>query len=407
MIDINNIKYEVILVMDNGKNMDITGIIENLDWEENKGELAMRINITMVNTQFEGTSISSIAKPGCLVAIIANWGEGDIEVARGTITDWSTSSSNSKESFSITCYDDLYNLQKSQDNIYYSAGASTKSVIEGILGNWEIPLATYEGPNETHAKLVYKSETLSKVLLDILKDAESKGASKCVIRGYKGSVSIFPKGNNKKIYHFGEDNTISTSNKQSTANLVTRVKVIGKEDEEGKSSVEAVLEGKTEFGIRQRIVINAKDENLEEAKKTAREILDEKGDIEKNISIEAPDVPVIRKGDLVHVTAGTVKGYYYVEGIRHSTSGFMSLDLEYAEQEEMQEDTDTSTSVNFEVGDTIVLNGAVYIDSYGNGQGQTLTNHVGTITIKTDTSRKCPYHVDGIGWVYPNTITKA
>ena len=49
----------------------------------------------------------------------------------------------------------------------------------------------------------------------------------------------------------------------------------------------------------------------------------------------------LRKGDLVHVTAGTVDGYYYVIGIRHDADNkIMTLDLhipypEYEKKTEM------------------------------------------------------------------------
>jgi len=47
------------------------------------------------------------------------------------------------------------------------------------------------------------------------------------------------------------------------------------------------------------------------------------------------------------------------------------------------------------------------VDSYGNGKGRTFTNYKSTITIVAPLNRPCPYHVGGIGWVYPNEITKA
>ena len=70
-------------------------------------------------------------------------------------------------------------------------------------------------------------------------------------------------------------------------------------------------------------------------------------------------------------------------------------------QEEQKQDT------GFKKGDAIILNGPVYVDSYGNGKGRTFTNYKSTITRVAPLDRPCPYHVGGIGWVYPNEITKA
>lgn len=406
MIDINNVKYKVILVPATGKQLNITDIVESAGWEENKGELAMRITLSLKNELYNGKSISTIAKPGCLVGIFADYGNKSEEVARGIIMTWAPATTNSKESLVLTCYDEVYYLQKSQDNIYYTSGTGTKSAIMKIFDNWKIPVDEYHGPNVKHGKLVYKSESLSDVILDILDDAVKKGASKYIIRSIKGKVSILPRGSNKIVYHFNADNTVSVKNTWSTTEMVTRVKVIGQEDDDGKTSVEAVVNGQTQYGIRQKIYTRPKDDSVDAAKTAAKEILEEKGDIKKTTTLEAPDIPYIRKGDLIHVKAGILNGYYYVLGIRHeAASAKMILDIESTEESTFK--IKKEESKEFNKGDSVILNGAVYVDSYGNGKGMTFKNYKGKITIKVSISRKCPYHVDHIGWVYPNTITKA
>jgi hypothetical protein len=84
----------------------------------------------------------------------------------------------------------------------------------------------------------------------------------------------------------------------------------------------------------------------------------------------------------------------------------MSMELELREEPKVKTAPKTS-STTFNKGDSVILNGAVYRDSYGTGKGMTFSGRKCKITIKVDTSRPCPYHVDGIGWVKPNTITKA
>lgn len=64
-----------------------------------------------------------------------------------------------------------------------------------------------------------------------------------------------------------------------------------------------------------------------------------------------------------------------------------------------------STTLKYSKGDKIVLNGYLYRDSYGNGQGSKKTNYKGTITKVNEKGTK-PYHIDSIGWVAENDITK-
>lgn len=406
----------MILVTSSGKQIDVTQAAESIGWEEGDAELAMRISITLYNITYEGKKLSSIAQPGCIVVIISDWGTGSEEVARGTIVEWEPGEiGNTASTFEIMAYDELFNLQQSQDNRYYSAGTGTKSAIMGIFNEWGVPVEKYDGPDVAHAKTPFKNEFLSDIILQLLDDAAKKGGPKCIVRATKGKVSVLPKGSNKTIYHFDEDtNATLVRDKISIADLVTRVKVVGKEDSEGRQPVEAVLDGQTKYGIRQRIYNRSEDDTLATAKSAAQEMLNEQGKPARTITLEAPDVPTIRKGDKIHVKAGTLNGYYIIKAIRHdAASKSMTMDLEDEADNTTRATTAQATTAaassygEFNKGDIVILNGPVYRDSYGNGQGKTFTNRKCTITIKVDTSRPCPYHVDAIGWVKPSSITKA
>lgn len=57
-----------------------------------------------------------------------------------------------------------------------------------------------------------------------------------------------------------------------------------------------------------------------------------------------------------------------------------------------------SSSLKYSKGDKVILNGYLYKDSYGNGQGNRKTNYKGTIT-NTNKDGSKPYHIDSLGWV--------
>ena len=174
MIDIANVQYRLVIMDEKGKQYNIKDYVDDLGWEQGEKELSTRISFTTRNEKSTQGLLSSIAKLGCLVGIFATDGKKDEEVARGYITTWKPSYSSDSDRFDVKCYDNLYNLQESQDNIYYSSGIGTKSAITKIFDNWEIPLGSYSGPNETHAKLAYKSESLADVILDILDEYDVK-----------------------------------------------------------------------------------------------------------------------------------------------------------------------------------------------------------------------------------------
>lgn len=387
---------------------------KDIGWEEGEGEIALRLSFGLQNAKYNGKHLSELAKPGCIAAVIADWGGGTAEVARGSIVDWEPSLSGSQDEFTALAYDELFNLQQSQDNRYIRDGTGTKAAITAIFSDWGIPVGEYQGPDVVHAKTTFKNEYLSDIILELLDAAEKQGAPKCIVRASKGAVSVVPIGSNETVYHFDEDTNLTVArDRLSTQQLVTRVKVVATEDEDGRQAVEAIIDGQTQYGIRQRIYNRKEDDSLATATAAAEEIITEEGSPERTIEIEAPDVPTIRKGDKIHVTARTINGYYFVKSIQHDAANCsMTASLELPEKPKVATKSQSSGgsgggSGTFEKGDKVILNGPVYIDSYGNGKGRTFTNRVCTITIKVDTSRPCPYHMDGIGWVYPNEITKA
>lgn len=65
----------------------------------------------------------------------------------------------------------------------------------------------------------------------------------------KGKTSVIPRGSNKTVYVFRTDNTQMFSQSISTADMITRVKVVGQADDDGRTSVEATVNGETKYGI--------------------------------------------------------------------------------------------------------------------------------------------------------------
>lgn len=65
-------------------------------------------------------------------------------------------------------------------------------------------------------------------------------------------------------------------------------------------------------------------------------------------------------------------------------------------------------SSGFSVGDRVILNGAIYADSYGGGKGRTFQSKTCTVTRIVDLKCKCPYLLDnGLGWVPKDSIRKS
>lgn len=414
MIDLSKITYRVVVVTESGNQYNIKNYVENLGWEENENEIAVRSSFTVRNDSTSKGYLSSIIKPGCLIGIFASDGGSlDEEVARGYVESWNPVQQSSGATLKCICYDELYKLQKSQDNLYFPSGTGTQAAITGILDDWEIPTEDeYKGPNAVHGRLKYNNQYLADIIRELLDDAAKKGEEKCILRAVAGKTNVLPKGSNQTVYVFKADNTKVVSESMSASSLVTRVKVMGQATDNGNSSVEATLNGLTQYGIRQRIYVRGSDESLGDATSAAQEILDEKGSVIREISVQSPDVPFIRKGDLVYLMAGTSEGYFFVKGIRHDIDTYsMTMDLEATDQGSAGGRTSSGSSASgeksYEVGDIVNYHGGThYVSSYPDAKGHGAKAGKAKITIKNGPGKAHPWHLVHVdsgsniyGWV--------
>lgn len=327
MVDVKGIAYTAILLREDGEQLDLSEILEDLEIEEGENQWAAQAHFFIPNIKYRGIYISSLAKLNCMIFVRASAGGVTDEIFRGTITDWEVSRRDDERGFDVYAYDNLYYMQKNEDNRYFSEGTGTKSAIMSILDAWGIPVGKYEGPDVKHAKTLFKNQYISKMVQELLDDAVKKGAPKCCIRSVKGAVHFVPRGSNTEVYCFTEDENVEVaSDTYGMKNIITRVKIVGKEDSEGRVPIEAVVDGRIEFGIHQRIYNRSGDDSLDEAKSAANDILNESGTPERVSKIEAPDVPFMRRWDKVYIEAGTLKGYFWVSSITHRCdSGKMKL----------------------------------------------------------------------------------
>lgn len=399
MIEVSKVHYDVIAITEKKVQLNITQAVEGLAWEEEEDELAMKVSFEMYNAKYNGSKLSSLIKIGCIVAIKAYWGSGKGIVAMANVTECERNTTKSDEIFNVVAYDNLYNMQRSQDNVYFAAGKGTKSALTEVFKSWGISLSSYSGPNVSHSKILYKNAYLGDVVRGILDEAKKKGGGKAIVRSTENKVSIVAVGGNKEIYHFEGNNSISSKHKVSIADLVTRVKIVSSEKTDGAPKVEATVNGKTQYGVFQRIVNHASSDNLSEAKKTAQEMLDENGKPKETATVQAPDTPPVRKGDMVHLAVGALSGFYIVKSVQHNAdTGKMVMQVEKASTT-TENRTETPEKKKYKVGDIVNFHGGKhYISSYPGAKGYNVSAGRAKITIANGSGKAHPWHLVYENW---------
>ena len=326
-VDIAAITYDVELITKEGQRYLLNPALLSLQWEEQIGELAQRATITAANMALGNTWLMALAQINCGIVIYAKWGGAKTLLFDGTIWEWQYVSGTQKE-LTITAYDYLIRLQQSKDFKYYAAGMTTQAIIGDICKDWGIPLAYQWGQSLTHEKKIFSAEKLSDIIISLLEEVQQKTGEKYVAYYRDKQLQIAGYGANTPVYRFDGQTAVSTSNKLTINNLVTQVKIIGKEDAEGKAPVDDTLRGDTRYGVLQEIIRRDDNKTLAAARAEARTILKKQGQPEEMIQLSGPDLPFTRKGEKVEVSAGNLIGFFFIEGVTHdATTRQMTLTL--------------------------------------------------------------------------------
>jgi len=320
----------VIITQKNGK-YDLSNILIELDLTARKKQLAQSAKVKCINVKRGAKYLNSLITVRDRITIYADDGETNDEVFRGFIWTIDYSSATEKE-LTFTCYDNLIYLQESEDNRYFRAGYPSKSLCQVICASWGI-LLDYSYSSIVHGKMKLDGSLSDIILTQILEKVREQTGERYVVRSEKDTVKIMPAGKNSTVYEFkSKQNVINTSSEITMDGMVTKVIILGEEDKDGKSKVEAVVDGDTgRYGTLQKIQNKTKTTALADAKKEAEQTVKDKGKPTRTFEVEAMDIPWLKLGDKVKVAAGDMLGDFIAVGVSHSitdTEKTMSLTLE-------------------------------------------------------------------------------
>lgn len=301
-------------IVDGQTKYNITPAVISLDFSDQKKQMAQSVNINLMNAQAGGQWLASLLKVRQRVYIYADDGARNEEVFRGYIWSCGYKSGLEDRQIALKCYDNLIYFQESEEAVYFSAGKTTKSVMSTLCGNWGVKLE-YSYSSITHSKLALRGNLADIFTADILDLVKDRTGKKYVIRSSKDTMQVLQEGSNSKIYAFkAGENAISTTSECTMSGMVTKVKILGKADDESdREPVEAIVSGHTgTYGTLQKTISRSENTALADAKQEAQSIINEDGTPKWEYQLKAPDIPWIRKGDMVYVNAGNIYNSYLI-----------------------------------------------------------------------------------------------
>lgn len=310
---------------------NITPIVTSLSIDQNENEIAKKATIKLFNTKHGNSWFTGIFNVRDSVYIYANIGDGPVEVFRGYIWDRPYSSKDEKI-LTLVCYDRLIYFQESEDCKFFTAGKTTSAVCSSLCSDWGVTLK-FNYTSITHPKLPLRGKLSDIFLTDILAEVKKSTGKEAVMYCDKGTVYIDEFGQNKTIYKLrSKENVINTQSSISMSGVVTQISITGKTDDDERTPIEAVVKGKTDkYGTIQRLHDKDEDTTLADAKKEAQEVIDEEGEPQRTYTVKAIDIPFMKKGDRVDVSAGDMTENYFVTSISHDGKNkTMTVEMKYA-----------------------------------------------------------------------------
>ncbi|MCU7380523.1 hypothetical protein OBO34_19610 [Clostridiales Family XIII bacterium ASD5510] len=337
-------EYSVVIITANGTKYYVkkmgsktSNIVISLTLDEPDGQLAQKAEVTLANIKIAGDQggfPASLFKVKSRVFIYAK-GAGktkSTEVFRGFVWENRYSNKNEKE-VTLTCYDHLIYLMKSETSRYFSKGKSTKTIMKAICKSWGIKLS-YSYYSITHPKLPLSGTIADVIMSDILDKVKEKKGKKYVIRSQKDRMYIKTVGKNDPFYiidNGGRGISLGYTRTTTMEDMVTKVIITGKTAKSGKVKVAAKVNSKNKkkYGTLQKVINKDEDTKLKTVKKEAKNILKENQSPKTTYEVPALDVPWLHKGDKVGVCfSGTTITNCIVKSITHeATEGTMMMEV--------------------------------------------------------------------------------
>lgn len=315
-----NRQYEVVL---DGRYL-LGELVERITLEESLDDIAYRASIRLLKP--DG---SPAIRPGLSLSVsgMTSRGAEPVDLLHPGVVWECEHQFRTADRLSVTAYDRTIYLAKSEDEYAFPAGQTAAQRLKQYAEDWDIPVSDLPDTVYTLSKKIYRSQTIYAMLQADLKETARKGGWLYRPRMTPRGLELYPIGSNETVWVLEpEGNVQSIEQKQTLEGVVTRAKVLGKEEDPEKATeVLAVESGETDlYGTLQKIILDPDISTAEEAVKAAKGFL---SGVQETLRVEAIDVNTIRAGDKVELAGSGME--LIVTSVSHELGqpGSMSLEL--------------------------------------------------------------------------------
>lgn len=405
----------ILLLVKRNKTVDISSLVSNVKWSGRKGAAARSITAELLDDDGHEHARSGIdVKDGVQVI----FKHKDKELFRGMIMK---QTQNAQKKMQITAYDCGISLANNKDSFCYQ-NKTASDIFRDCCTRFGVPMGDVSNCSYQIPDLTKPNTTAFDAIADALSlDFDNTGIRHYVL-AKGGKLSLLTRRENiLQLVITPKSNLINYSYNQSIEKIVTRVKMLSKENatvaEKSKPGLEKTV------GIFQDVSSVDESMNTAQINQLAASILEEKSAPTRSLTVEcigSSDI-ISGLGVFIQIPHLGLSRTFYVDSDTHNFDGnnhTMSLTLNYAndlsKQAPKAEDDD-----DYKVGDIVYFNGGYhYIASCADTPtGGQRSEGKAKITLIAK-GAKHPYHLIGgafneiggscnvYGWVDTGTFTK-
>lgn len=390
-----------LIVIKSGQSLDMTQLIEKVEWRGRKGSSARTLDVTLLDDDGYRHARSGIdVEQGCQ-CIFSYDGK---ELFRGMFM---FQKQGKQKRMELTAYDSGIYLANNKDTFVYE-GKTASDIFRDCCNRYGIPMGEVAACSYVIPELTKSKTTAFDAILDALSLEYDATGIRHYVSSDKGKLSLLTRRENilQWVIETGQ-NLTSYDYSRSIEDIRTRVKMVTNDGTSVAEASDAALESK--FGIFQEVMVP--DENLTEAEinDLVKSVLAEKSASKRVVDLECLGIPDVISGLGVFVIIPEleINRTFYVDEDTHVFEGekhTMRLSMTVANDLNKEAGGGGASRSGYQVGDIVQFNGGYHYvsSSASNPTGSKCKPGPAKITLIAK-GAKHPYHLihtDGQSRVY-------
>ena len=390
-----------LIVIKSGQSLDITQLIEKVEWRGRKGSSARTLDVTLLDDDGYRHARSGIdVEQGCQ-CIFSYDGK---ELFRGMFM---FQKQGKQKRMELTAYDSGIYLANNKDTFVYE-GKTASDIFRDCCNRYGIPMGEVAACSYVIPELTKSKTTAFDAILDALSLEYDATGIRHYVSSDKGKLSLLTRRENilQWVIETGQ-NLTNYDYSRSIEDIRTRVKMVTNDGTSVAEASDAALESK--FGIFQEVMVP--DENLTEAEinDLVKSVLTEKSASKRVVDLECLGIPDVISGLGVFVIIPEleINRTFYVDEDTHVFEGekhTMRLSMTVANDLNKEAGGGGASRSGYQVGDIVQFNGGYHYvsSSASNPTGSKCKPGPAKITLIAK-GAKHPYHLihtDGQSRVY-------